>query len=358
MLRSLLLALVMVSALLVLLAGASGGLRSLPNPSAMLSAMVTTVTANSAGPSRGESQSAAVVPSASAQRSAPDLAAGQQAATPASQPPPGALERQVSDLEAQLKERSQELDSVRASQEQVRRDVGSLLQQRQAATQAPPSPSPPPQAEAAPTAPAAVSPKDAASRRTAPEQPRREAGPTQQRSTEATLSRLRSQQRPTSTAQTVAASPPVPHVQPSLQAQPEAPPTSLAPPQAYAAQPAPMPSPAANLMTARQLLAYGRTEEARNLLVRLQTQMVLQPVAPDQPTAQGGNVAATRIGDAIRSLDQGNPTRAMQAINVAMSSPAAGPAGDGQSWQRYPASAPPRYVYPPSTNYNDGHAQR
>lgn len=55
---------------------------------------------------------------------------------------------------------------------------------------------------------------------------------------EATLSRLRSQQRPTSTAQAVAASPPVPHVQPSLQAQPEAPPTSLAPPQAYAAQPA------------------------------------------------------------------------------------------------------------------------
>ena len=110
MLRSLLLALVMVSALLVLLAGASGGLRSLPNPSAMLSAMVTTVTANSAGPSRGESQSAAVVPSASAQRSAPDLAAGQQAAAPASQPPPGALERQVSDLQAQLKERSQELE--------------------------------------------------------------------------------------------------------------------------------------------------------------------------------------------------------------------------------------------------------
>ena len=130
MLRSLLLALVMVSALLVLLAGASGGLRSLPNPSAMLSAMVTTVTANSAGPSRGESQSAAVVPSASAQRSAPDLAAGQQAAAPASQPPPGALERQVSDLQAQLKERSQELDSVRASQEQVRRDVGTLLQQQ------------------------------------------------------------------------------------------------------------------------------------------------------------------------------------------------------------------------------------
>jgi hypothetical protein len=317
MLRSLLLALVMVSALLVLLAGASGGLRSLPNPSAMLSAMVTTVTANSAGPSRGESQSAAVVPSASAQRSAPDLAAGQQAAAPASQPPPGALERQVSDLQAQLKERSQELDSVRASQEQVRRDVGTLLQQRQAATQAPPSPSPPPQAEAAPTAPVAVSPKDAASRRTASEQPRQEAGPTQQqRSTEATLSRLRSQQRPTSTAQAVVASPPVPHVQSSLQAQREAPPTSLAPPQAYAAQSAPMPSPAANLMTARQLLAYGRTDEARNLLVRLQTQMVLQPVAPDQPTAQGSNVAASRIGDAIRLLDQGNPTRAIQAIRA------------------------------------------
>ena len=58
MLRSLLLALVIVSALLVLLAGASGGLRSLPNPSAMLAAIVTTVTANPAGPSRGDTQSA------------------------------------------------------------------------------------------------------------------------------------------------------------------------------------------------------------------------------------------------------------------------------------------------------------
>ena len=345
MLRSLLLALVIVSALLVLLAGASGGLRSLPNPSAMLAAIVTTVTANSAGPSRGDTQSTAVVQSASTPRPAPDLAGGQQPpAAPASQPRPGTLERQVSDLQAQLKERSQELDSLRASQDQVRRDVGTLLQQRQTAMQAPPSP--PPQAEAAPPATVGLSPKDPESHRSPPEQPQQQAGPMQQqRATEATLSRLRSQQRQASTAQAVAAPPPVPHVQPP-QAQREASQTSLAPPQAYAAQSAPMPPPATNLMTARQLLAYGRTEEARNLLVRLQTQLVLQPVAPDQPAVQGGNMAATRIGDAIRLLDQGNTTRAMQAINIAMASPDVEQSDSGQGWPRHP-SAPPSYAYSP-----------
>jgi hypothetical protein len=129
-----------------------------------------------------------------------------------------------------------------------------------------------------------------------------------------------------------------------------------------------MPSPSANLITARQLLVSGRTEEARDLLARVQTQMVFQPVAPDQPVAQGGNVAATRVGDAIRMLDQGYTGRAMQAIDVAMNSPPAEQGGDGQPWQRYPASVQPWYDYPPSlqpsydyplsSNYADGYGLR
>jgi hypothetical protein len=116
--------------------------------------------------------------------------------------------------------------------------------------------------------------------------------------------------------------------------------------------------PAANLMTARQLLVSGRTAEARDLLARVQTQMVFQPVAPDRPVAEAGNVAATRVGDAIRMLDQGNTGRAMQAINIAMNSHAAEQGGDGQPWQRYPASVQPWYVYPLSSNYYDGYGLR
>jgi hypothetical protein len=46
--------------------------------------------------------------------------------------------------------------------------------------------------------------------------------------------------------------------------------------------------------------------------------MVFQPVTPDQPDAAGGNVAATEVGYAIRWLDIGNPTLALQQINVAL----------------------------------------
>jgi hypothetical protein len=107
-----------------------------------------------------------------------------------------------------------------------------------------------------------------------------------------------------------------------------------------------MPSPSADLMTARQLLVSGRTEEARNLLVRAQTQLVFQPVAPDRPTPEGGNVAATRIGGAIRLLDEGNTRGAVQAINIEMASPDAAQSDRGQQWQRNPP-APQGYVYSP-----------
>jgi hypothetical protein len=175
------------------------------------------------------------------------------------------------------------------------------------------------------------------------------AGLDQPHPAEAVLSRLRAQERQGSTALAVAA-------QPSGLS--DLPQQLLPPPQAYATQSAPIPSSSANLITVRQLLISGRTDEARDLLVRVQTQMVFQPVAPDQPVAEGGNVAATRVGDAIRMLDQGNTGSAMRAINLAMNGPTAEQGGDGQQWQRYPASVQPRYVYPHPFNYYDGYGLR
>jgi hypothetical protein len=49
-----------------------------------------------------------------------------------------------------------------------------------------------------------------------------------------------------------------------------------------------------------------------------QTQMVLRPVTPDHPLAEGGNPSATDIGAAIRWLDIGAEGQAMQAINRAI----------------------------------------
>ena len=184
MLRSLLLALVMVSALLVLLAGASGGLRSLPNPSAMLAAMVTTVTANPAGPSRGDSSIDRSCPKRVRSASAPDLAGGQQArGHPRLSRALAPSNARSATCKLSSKSAHRSLTQLRASQEQVRRDVGSLLQQRQAAMQAPPSPShhkPRPHRR-----PVGLSPKDAESRRYCTGTAAQEAGPTQQRSTEA-----------------------------------------------------------------------------------------------------------------------------------------------------------------------------
>jgi hypothetical protein len=51
----------------------------------------------------------------------------------------------------------------------------------------------------------------------------------------------------------------------------------------------------------------------------VQTQMVLQPVTPDRPAAEGGNPSATDVGNAIRWLDIGASGQAMQAIDRAIS---------------------------------------
>ena len=71
-------------------------------------------------------------------------------------------------------------------------------------------------------------------------------------------------------------------------------------------------------MAARQLVTDGRPDDARRLLVMVQTQMVFRPVTPEEPDAQGFSVAATAVGDAIRWLDLGATAQAMQAMNAAI----------------------------------------
>ena len=81
---------------------------------------------------------------------------------------------------------------------------------------------------------------------------------------------------------------------------------------------APAPSTAQQLLTARQWLAAGRPAEARRVLAMVMTQMVLRPVTPDRPAAEGGNPSATDVGNAIRWLDIGASGQAMQAIDRAV----------------------------------------
>jgi soluble cytochrome b562 len=99
--------------------------------------------------------------------------------------------------------------------------------------------------------------------------------------------------------------------------------TANAPRRPPAARPASPPPPSApaltqSLQNAQQWLAAGRPDEARNTLVTVQTQMVLRPVTPDHPMAEGGNPSATEIGTAIRWLDVGANSQAMQAISRAI----------------------------------------
>ena len=73
-----------------------------------------------------------------------------------------------------------------------------------------------------------------------------------------------------------------------------------------------------SLQNAQQWLEAGRPDEARRILATVQTQMVLGPVTPGRPMAEGGNPSATEIGSAIRWLDVGANSQAMQAISRAI----------------------------------------
>jgi hypothetical protein len=78
------------------------------------------------------------------------------------------------------------------------------------------------------------------------------------------------------------------------------------------------PSASQQLLTARQWLVTGRPDQARRVLIAVQTQMVFQPVSPDQLTTQGVNAQATDVGNAIRLLDMGAKGEAVQALNRAI----------------------------------------
>ncbi len=114
----------------------------------------------------------------------------------------------------------------------------------------------------------------------------------------------------------------------------------------------PKPSTTQQLLTARQWLATGRPDEARRLLAVVQTQMVLQPVTPDQPAAQGGNASATEVGNAIRWLDIGANGQAMQALDRAING--AGAKDGSRPWPSYPAAAPPGYRPNTQNYYSNG----
>ena len=101
-----------------------------------------------------------------------------------------------------------------------------------------------------------------------------------------------------------------------------APPTSRRPaprPLSPSTTQVPASSSAQQLMAARQWLEAGRSDEARRMLAMVQTQMVLQPVTPDRPSAEGNNPSAADVGNAIRWLDIGATGQAMQAIDRAVS---------------------------------------
>jgi predicted nucleic acid-binding Zn-ribbon protein len=126
-------------------------------------------------------------------------------------------------------------------------------------------------------------------------------------------------------------------------AQPSSPPAATP----VTAPPAPVASPSTaapaqtQLTSAREQLAAGRPWEARHLLSMAQTQLAFQPVTPDQPIAQGGNVAATWVGQAIHWIDLGDTAQAYQAINHAIQLTSHG------SNASYADTASDRSAYPP-----------
>jgi hypothetical protein len=87
-------------------------------------------------------------------------------------------------------------------------------------------------------------------------------------------------------------------------------------------QPVSPPFATQQLQSARQWLAMEQPQEARRLLVTVQTQMVFAPVTPDQPAAVGRNPSAKDVGDAIRWLDLSAIGEAMRSITRAIESSA------------------------------------
>ena len=241
-----------------------------------------------------------------------------------------ALQRQATELQAQIKQRTEDLASLGTSVDEAHRQLDALHQQRQA-DEAAVARRQSQQVQSAAGEPSNLTTRSRPEQQVS--QPKPAPAPTT--AIQATLAELRAKERVTQR------------------------------PQQQTAQPASVPSPNASpqpvlivstrgvLVTARELLASGRAADARQLLMKAQAESTLHPVTPDQPLATGRSTAAVQINDAIRLLDAGNTGSALQAINVAMDSTRDGPGG----WPTYPqasgsygaSAGPPSY---------DGNARR
>jgi hypothetical protein len=396
--RFLMPAVIMVGALVVLLAGALGDVKSLPNLSTTFSALFA-----SAVPNRTEPPTTVATPVAPAAPAVVKQHAG--TAAPIQQPGTDALQQQVAELQTQIAQRSKELGELRSNEDAAHHDLDTLQQQRKdeeaavarlKSQQQQLAAAPPPATE-----PSAVAAQQKANNESLQRQATELQAQIKQRSEdlgslgasvdqahrqldalrqqrqadEATVAGLQSQQ-PQSAA--VEPSNPTTRSRPeqqTSQAKPAPAPNTVMQaalaelrakervsqrPQQQPTQPAPVPSQNAStqpvlivstrgvLVTARELLASGRAADARQLLMKAQAESTLHPVTPDQPLATGRSTAAIQIHDAIRLLDAGNTGSALQAINLAMDSTRDGPGG----WPSNPQD-PRSYGYSASPpNYN------
>jgi hypothetical protein len=358
MLRYLIPAVVMVGALVVLLAGALGNLASLPDLGTELSASISRLMPHDTP-----------APPPDAARAAQPSAGTSTATT--EQPSSVTPEPQVTQLQTQLEQHRNELATLRSDEDAARRQLASLQQQRQAEEasvaqlqarhkQLAAIPQPDPAAAAQQQAANAALQKQSdelqaqieqqsdqlATLRSSEEQERHALDASRQRrqAEEAAVTRLPPQREqwavgasiPPSRAQVVQPTAPSDHAaatadttqsvvaelrarQRVVQRPPPAQRPAVSMAQPYSpTQPVLVVSTKGVLVTARELLASGRTADARQLLMRAQAESALHPVTPDQPYATGTSVVASQIGDAIHFLDSGNSGSAMRAINLAM----------------------------------------
>ena len=77
----------------------------------------------------------------------------------------------------------------------------------------------------------------------------------------------------------------------------------------------PPPSVSEDVANARQSMSSGNYSEARQMLARIQTRLVLQPVTPEQPDRNDLNAAATMVGIAMQAIDVGDLRRASRLVN-------------------------------------------
>jgi hypothetical protein len=328
-------AFVMIGAIVVLLAGALGGLPSLPDLTGEWTAYFTSTAKERTASSTSDSTPAASVPP-------PTPGASMPSATPAASmplPTPAAskslptqtapayqanqlsasdtLRRQATELQAQIAQRSQELASLDSTKDQTRHELDALHQQRQ-------------------TEEAAISQLQAQQKQMAAVAPH-ESPPQPQPA---------SQSAPAPSDNPLVQTAPVPPRVTAQYSRRQTQPAS-APSRHIAPQPAHPQTPQDDLANARELLVSGRAADARQVLMLAQAQSELSPVTPDQPFATGGNVTATRISDAIRYLDTGNTKYALREINMAMDSTTNGT----RAWPASPSPTPYGRSYPPGPAY-------